>query len=45
MKEVKNTEIKLRRLRIPETIIDVIKRLLFKKVSQECYGLYELYIY
>ena len=42
IKEIKRIEIKLKKVRVPERILDTIKRLLFKNISCECYGLYEL---
>ena len=44
VKEVKLIETKLKRHNLSERIIDTIKRLLFNSVSNECYGLYDLYV-
>ena len=44
VKEMKDIEIKLKKVKVPERIFDTIKILLFTNVSCECYGLYELYL-
>ena len=44
VKGAKLREAKLKRQNVPERIIDTIKRLLFNKVSNECYGLCDLYL-
>ena len=43
VKKVRLIETKLKRQNVSERIIDTIKRLLFNKVSNECFGLYDLY--
>ena len=44
IKEIKKIEIRLNERRVPERIVDTIKRLIFMSVSFECYGLYEPYL-
>ena len=44
VKGIKLIETKLKRQNISERIIDKIKRLLFNNVSNEFYGLYDLYL-
>ena len=44
VKKVRLIETKLKRQNVSERIIDTIKISLFNKVSNECYGLYDLYL-
>ena len=44
VKVVKLIEIKLKRQNVSESLIDVTERLLFNRVSSECYGIYDPYL-
>ena len=44
IREVKKLQTRLNKIRVPERIVDTIKRLIFMSVSYECYGLYKPYL-